>query len=332
MPIPDLPYAYSGPLNEADFRSSWQDFIVDEDLGFEPEGEGEHIYLHLTKRGTNSHWLAQRIAELAGVRPSDVGYCGQKDRHGVTSQWFSVYAPKDPACDWQTLGQGETLDMDLHQVTRGVRKLRRGQHRVNRFEITLRQFSVAPELLQERLQLIQQQGVPNYFGEQRFGHDGNNLEGVAEWVARGRLPRNPQKKSTLISTARSHLFNLILAERVRQNNWREPLAGEATETSTETNVTTGPLWGRGRSAAQEDALALEQKVLADWLEWAGALEHCGLKQERRALVLSPEKLTWEQREQVLTLKFSLPPGQYATVVLREIAQLRNCSLPIDPVV
>src|SRR5690606_1524351 len=145
----DMPYAYGGSLGAATFRDQLTDFIVIENLDWQPEGEGEHHYLHIEKRGVNTNWVAQKIARIAGVKSNDVGFCGLKDRHAVATQWFSVYLPKAPAPDWTAL---EEDAIKVLAVTAGKRKLRRGQHQSNRFIITLRNIeNIEGEQLQQRL-------------------------------------------------------------------------------------------------------------------------------------------------------------------------------------
>ncbi len=321
----NFPFAYGGPDIQADFRSTPEDFFVDECLGFEPCGEGEHVFLHLEKRGDNTDWLARQIARLADVQPMDVGFCGLKDRHAVTRQWFSVYLPKGEEPEWTELNSESVC---LLANTRHRQKLRRGQHRGNRFEITLR--NITGELSAEKIDAILQGGVPNYFGEQRFGFGGNNLY-EADILLRGEKKiKNRQRRGMLLSAARSWLFNSVLAERLNRDKqaWSTPMNGESE------NQASGPLWGRGRSLVSAEALALEETVLAPWKHWCEALEHVGLKQQRRSLLLSPETASWHwisaeegQAGKGLRLAFELPPGTYATAVLRELSRLNNLSSP-----
>lgn len=313
----DMPYAYGGPLGAATFRDQLTDFIVIENLDWQPEGEGEHHYLHIEKRGVNTNWVAQKIARIAGVKSNDVGFCGLKDRHAVATQWFSVYLPKAPAPDWTAL---EEDAIKVLAVTAGKRKLRRGQHQSNRFIITLRNIeNIEGEQLQQRLEMLAR-GVPNYFGEQRFGRDGGNLVSAARWLEQGAPLNRMKDKGMVMSAARSHIYNLVLAQRVRQGNWNEVLAGDM-----DPSVATGPLWGRGRNPVSADTLALEEQALADHGQWLVGLEHCGLKQERRNLVLAPQEMRWTVDQQNLVLEFALAPGEFATAVLREIFDLQNVS-------
>lgn len=313
----DMPYVYGGPLGTATFRSQLSDFVVVENLGLEPEGEGEHHYLHLEKRGVNTDWVAKKIARLADVKPHDVGFCGLKDRHAVASQWFSVYLPKGAVPDWMKL-EDETLK--VLATTVGKRKLRRGQHQSNHFTITLRDIEVAGDLLEQRLKLLATCGAPNYFGEQRFGRDGGNLVSAARWLEEGAALSRMRDKGMVMSAARSHIFNLVLAARVGQGNWTELLAGDV-----EGDTATGPLWGRGRNPASGDTLAVEEAALANHQQWLSGLEHCGLMQERRALALVPQAMSWVMDGSTLKVEFALAPGEFATVVLRELFTLQNAS-------
>ena len=122
-----------------------------------------------------------------------------------------------------------------------------------------------------------------------------------------------------MSAARSHIFNVVLAERVRQANWNRALVGDREQPS-------GPLWGRGRSLVSQDTLALEEQALAQFGQWLAGLEHCGLSQERRSLVLLPQQMRWNLDGQDLMLQFSLAPGEFATAVLREVLRLDNRSV------
>ncbi len=317
----DFPTPWGAPQARAVLRAEAADFAVDEHLGFDPSGGGEHVFLQLEKERENTGWVAREIALLAGVREGDVGYCGLKDRHAITRQWFSVYLPKGPEPDWRTL---ERPGVRLLQVARHSHKLRRGQHRANSFRIRLRDWQGDRTMADERLQAIGEQGVPNYFGPQRFGHDGNNLHLARQWFEDGQVIRHRQKKTFALSAARAWLFNQVLAERVRQNNWCTPLAGEIPD---ERGWPTGPLWGRGRPPVAEAVLALEQSVLTPWQTWCEGMEFTGLKQERRSLVLMPEALNWQWGEGELELAFTLPPGAFATALLGAFVHLHTPGEP-----
>lgn len=313
-------FAHGGPVCSGSFRVNNEDFIVTEGLGWEPEGHGEHVYIELTKNGDNTAWVAKHLAQHAGVKDSDVGYCGLKDRRAITRQWFSVYLPKGESPDWKALEASTELNITIHNLSRGTKKLRRGQHEYNEFVITLRDLQLAEGAdLNALMERIQQVGVPNYFGEQRFGINGNNLALVEAWLDRGEPVVKRHNKHLLISSARSYLFNRVLSLRVKNNNWFTPIDGDVCPDG----VVTGPLWGRGRSATQVDAAELEARALSDLARWCNGLEHVGLQQERRHLALIPLNLQWQRLDDRLLLTFRLPPGQYATSVLREIAELKT---------
>jgi tRNA pseudouridine13 synthase len=313
----DMPFVHGGPLTQVRFREQPEDFHVTEDLDFVPEGDGEHQYLRITKRGANTEWVAQAIARFAGVKPQDVGFCGLKDRHGIASQWFSVYFPKGEVPDWRRLAESE---LDVTEVTTGRRKLRRGQHAGNHFVITLRTSSpLDQQAVEQRLTQIATAGVPNYFGEQRFGRNGSNLVAAARWLEEGVPLSKLGAKGMIMSAARSHLFNLVLAARVARGDWNRSLPGDVSQEPS------GPLWGRGRPQVNDETLAVEQAALAPLAQWQQGLEHCGLQQERRPLVLFPGQMSWVIVDDKVQLTFFLLPGQFATCVLRELFELLNQS-------
>lgn len=313
----DFPRAY-GDLNaSAVFRDQPEDFKVDEDLGFEPSGAGEHVFLQVLKRGENTAWVAGQIAELAKVAVNDVGYAGRKDRHAVTTQWFSVYLPKGHEPDWSVLNSDSLY---IIRSARHHQKLRRGDHCKNLFVIRLRTVQVPDKAEFERkIELVLAEGVPNYFGEQRFGINGNNLLEAEAILVGGKRYKDKQKRGLMLSAARSYLFNQVLASRVVAGNWQESIAGEPLADAS------GPLWGRGRSLAKDDLLLQEQAALVPWQAWCDGLEHAGLSQERRALRLLPANTGWRWIGADLELSFSLAAGEFATAILRELTLLNNAS-------
>jgi tRNA pseudouridine13 synthase len=317
----ETPFAHGGPLGEAHFRSQLTDFNVREILGFEPEGQGEHHYVQISKRGVNTEWVAQKIAKFTGVKLLDVGFCGQKDRYGITSQWFSVYCPKSPSVDWSGFGLLNNNELTIESFSKGSRKLRRGQHQSNQFSIILRAISsIDVQLINEKLMQIRDYGVPNYFGEQRFGRNQNNLVAAKRWLE-DKVPLSKLgSKGMIMSAARSYIFNLVLAERVRQGSWQSVLEGDSSPNAT------GPLWGRGRPLVNSVTLELETQILAPHQEWLNGLEHCGLSQERRELVMMPQNLSWQMNADSLQLDFGLAPGQFATALLREVFALVNLAV------
>lgn len=311
----DLNFPRAWPLlGSAIIRSEPEDFLVEELLDVDFTGSGEHLYLLLRKRNLNTFWVARQLAEQYQVPPMAVGYAGLKDRRAVTTQWFSVAtaAPARPAVAQLALNDGERLE--LVTQARHIRKLRRGDHQGNRFTLRLRQLTAPRQEVEERLAAIAKRGVPNYFGEQRFGHDGGNLQTFVDRLQNGRLPRHLPKRDLVLSAARSWVFNQVLSARVCNDSWHDhddPLSG------------TGPLWGRGRSPLPAEDAAREREWLAPFEDWLYALEHAGLSQERRPLCLRPRNFSWRWLEgDDLQLHFSLPPGTFATAVLRELVDYR----------
>ncbi|MBB6521448.1 tRNA pseudouridine(13) synthase TruD [Pseudoteredinibacter isoporae] len=308
-------YAYGEPLGNAGFRCEYSDFQVYEQLPKAPEGEGEHVYLYVRKTNNNTAWIAKQLAKAAGIQNMDVGYAGLKDRRAVTEQWFSLYMPKGSEPNWQQL---DIQGAEVLTVSRGRSKLRRGDHADNRFVIRLRNPSARVEDLEARLKLLSQ-GVPNYFGEQRFGADGGNLQRASQWFDEGVSIRNRQQKKFIVSAARSYLFNRVLSERVQNHSWQMTLEGECLLEG----KASGPMWGRGRLESTAEVLALEERVLAPMSNWCERLEHLGLRQDRRALAMQAMDLSWQWLEGDLELQFRLPPGAYATSLLRELCHLEQ---------
>jgi tRNA pseudouridine13 synthase len=187
--------------------------------------------------------------------------------------------------------------------------------------------------------------MPNYFGEQRFGHDYSNLDQADRLFSPTRPRLNRSLRGLVISAARSQLFNQVLAARIEQGIWNSPIQGDyfqldgsragfaASEEQTERLVRrcndldihpTGPLWGRGRSLVTEDAENLETQVLTPFDQWRNGLEHVGLQQERRQLRVALNTLQWQFLEGGdLELRFFLPSGCYATALLRELLDYKT---------
>jgi len=327
MPMPDWARAHGAPLFSATIRTQPQDFRVEEDLPFEFSGDGEHDYLHVEKTGANTEWVSRQLARFAGVPARDVGYAGLKDRHAVTRQWFSV--PRWHAPDWNVfVAEG----VRLLEVRRHNRKLRRGAHRGNAFHIVLRGDAIEKhhEAVAQRVSVIRERGVPNYFGDQRFGRDGANVGLADDWAAGKRMPRH--LRSLAISTARSLMFNERLEQRVQAGDWDRVLPGDVVNLDGSNSIFTadvvdadlearcraldlhpaGVLWGDGAPGAAEGHEA-----------WVAALARARVEVGWRALRLRVTALEAAPSEDAIEIRFSLPSGAFATSVLREIAEVRD---------
>ncbi len=311
--LPPWPNAYPASGASATLKLLNEDFIVTELPLQLPCGEGEHLWLDVEKNGANTAFVAQQLADAAGVQDRDVGYAGLKDRHAITRQWFSIYLPKGDTPDLTLLQHPE---FKVLSQRRHVKKLRPGDLQGNRFRIVLRAVTGDRNAIEANLKAVAAQGAPNYFGAQRFGFDGGNVEQGRAMLAREIRVRNPKKKSLYLSAVRSFVFNEVLALRIQQELWGKTLPGDVMD---DTGRPTGPLWGRGRVIVSDQAQALENAVAERHASLCDGMEHAGLNQERRALVASPAGLSWEwpQADQ-LVLTFSLPAGNYATSVLNEI--------------
>jgi len=339
-----LAYANGESRCRGVYKQTAQDFIVEEQIAFSLSGEGEHLWCWVEKTGENTDWVSHQLAKWADVPTSRIGVAGQKDRHAVTRQWFSIQLPgkEDPNPDDLALETVKILKMVRHQ-----RKLQTGGLKGNRFELVVRNIQGDCKDLEQRLEAIKTDGVPNYFGEQRFGRHGNNLPKATEFFsgALTRVKRN--QKSMYISAARSWMFNLILSERIQQASWNSFLPGDVmqlegsskwfeddgSETLSERVEQfdlhpTGAMVGRGELPSKLGVLALEKRVLTPFTDWIIGLDNLGLKQDRRALRVMPEALTWQwlddgAEHKSLKVCFALPSGSYATMVLRELMALKD---------
>lgn len=292
------------------FKRLPEDFRVAEHLAFEPSGAGEHLFVELEKRDIGTPELARLLADAHSIDHQDVGYAGMKDKQAVASQWFSLRGVHDLD---ETVG--EFSGVRVLRVSRHRQKLRRGQLAGNSFAITLRNPACGD--IAGAMATLAGRGSPNYFGGQRFGR--GNLQRATDWLARRRRVRTSAFRQGLhLSVLRSFLFNEVLAARVRAGTWREAIAGDVLDGR---GLPTGPLWGRGRSTATGAAAAIEGSALAPHAALLDGLEHAGLSQSRRALVLLPEAFRWQHEHGSIEVRFSLGPGGYATSLLGDLFEL-----------
>jgi tRNA pseudouridine13 synthase len=331
-----LPYAYGKPPLQARLREAPVDFRFEDILGYDADGKGEHVLLWVEKRGANTDWVARELAKFAGVPSVAVGYAGMKDRHAVTRQTFSVQMAGRADLDWSTFPHAE---VNVLAATRHSRKLKRGALRGNRFMLVLREVKGDRGGAENVLAQIAARGVPNYYGEQRFGREVGNVAQARAMFAGRRVERD--KRSMLLSAARSQIFNKVLATRIERGAWDTPLDGEIwalagsrswfgpepfsdvlAERLARADIhPSGPLWGRGEPPTEGEAGALEREVGALCNDLAEGMAAARMDQERRSLRLMPQDLKWRWLDDnALELVFELPAGAYATVVVRELAQ------------
>jgi tRNA pseudouridine13 synthase len=338
------PRAARPPLSGARLRADPEDFIVEEDMPFVLSGAGEHLWVQVRKRGYNTDQVAKLLARIAGVHRRDIGFAGMKDRHAVTAQWFSIHTPgRNDEPDWRgKLPEG----IEVLEAKRHARKLKTGALEGNRFVITLRECVGERAVLERRLAEIRASGVPNYFGEQRFGRGGENVERARAMLAGTFEVQDRYLRGIYLSAARSLLFNDVLAHRIGDGSWQTGLPGEAFVldgsrsyfVADDIDATirdrlvrfdihpSGPLWGRGELPLRGTAREIENQVIAANAAIADGLAAAGMEQERRPLRVVPKDLTMEWLDDAtLRLSFALPAGAYATVVLRELADYRDAS-------
>jgi tRNA pseudouridine13 synthase len=350
-----LPRAFGDSVLSARFRSSPEDFFVEEIASFQPSGEGEHLLLTVEKRGMNTVFVAKTLAAWAGIAEMGIGYAGMKDRHAVTRQRFSVHFPKRASPD---IGLLESADLRVLEHSWHNRKLSRGALAGNRFVLVLRDVLGDHASIEARLEAIRTHGIPNYFGEQRFGREGDNVvaarrlfagnaQGRAN-VAGGRMPGatarvRREQRSIYLSAARSEMFNAVLGRRIGMGNWNigvegevwmldgtqsvfgpEPFSAELKDRVLSQDIhPTGPMWGAGELRSRDQALEIERTALAPFADLQAGLEKADLRQERRSLRVRVHDLQWQwQAEDVLQLGFRLAPGSYATEVLAELGEVR----------
>ncbi len=255
-----LLFTNGAPTGEAILKNSCADFRVDEDLGFPLSGDGEHLCINIRKTDLSTPQLVRHLRETFDVDSSAIGYAGMKDRRAETSQWFSVQLPAGEADDEKLLKALESESIKVLDHNRNSRKIKIGSHRANHFHIRLRNCKNPGQspinvcepkngaknggqtlinMWEQRLNSISSQGVPNYFGPQRFGWDFSNLTQALELMEsalsssakqgqrrqRGRRGKG-SRNSMLYSAVRSYLFNLQLSRRLELGNWSQYLPGD----------------------------------------------------------------------------------------------------------
>ncbi|MGY5452654.1 tRNA pseudouridine(13) synthase TruD [Agarivorans sp. MS3-6] len=334
--ISELNYLHGKPCCTGELKQQAVDFRVDEVLPFEFSGDGEHMMVKIEKTGENTAWVAKMLAEACEASPKVVSYAGLKDRHAVTTQWFSIQLPGKANIQLaENLGEG----VKVIATARHNRKLKRGALSGNHFVIRLRNVSDIEQALQ-RAEHVANEGVPNYFGSQRFGRGASNIDNALAMFA-GRRVKSREKRSMYLSAARSLVFNQAISQRIEQQLFKQVLDGDVMKFATSNAYfvaeqadqailerfeqaeieLSAPMVGKGELACLDKALAFETSVLASYPEIVSGLSEAGLKMERRALALKPQQFSYHADANDLVLSFFLTAGNYATSILREIV---NC--------
>lgn len=346
FPQMDWAYWYGKPTAQATFKQALSDFKVVEDIGFSPSGTGEHIFLLIEKTQLNTAFVAEQLAAFTGLPLRNISYAGRKDKFSISTQWFGVHCPGKKSFAWDEF---DLEGVTIKSVSRHDKKLKTGALKRNTFTILLRNVSDIPAV-QARLDKIGVNGVPNYFGSQRFGEVryldaagqqctkfGGNLT-LAQNLYNGKGIKNRNKRSVAISALRSWLFNTYISEKIRLDTFASLTTGdvcilngsnsfftadildEAIEQRLENQdiVLSAPLWGAGALASSGAAEDFEQTLANHYPGITTCLCDLGLKQERRAIHLWPEGLIHKViDEKHIEVAFTLPKGCFATSVLRE---------------
>lgn len=331
-----LAWLHGEPTVSGVLKASAEDFFVQEDLGFEPDGEGEHVLVYLRKTGCNTQFVADHLARFAKIPTRSVSYAGLKDRHAVTEQWFCLQMPGKETPDFSTFG---LEGCEILKTARHLRKIRIGTLKGNAFSLTLRHISDRDQI-ESRLRLIKVSGVPNYFGEQRFGHNGNNITQAELWAKNEIRVKERNKRSFYLSAARSAMFNDIASSRIQQGLQQQVLSGDAMQLTGRGSwfvalpeeldalqqrlnhgelQVTAPLPGDRDLGTKDKALAFEQQCLSQYETLMSLVKRERVENARRAVLLQPQDMVWEWLdEQTLSLRFWLPSGCFATSVVREL--------------
>ena len=342
--LPAFTYLYGQPISSGLLRSKKADFKVFEQIPFLPCGEGEHLFIHLRKTGANTAFVAKQLAQYFSVKESLVSYAGLKDRFAVTEQWFGVHVPGKQVYDLSDL---DIEGVEVLSYKRHNKKLRIGGLDGNRFEITLRDVTEIDELVR-RWHVVSNHGVPNYFGEQRFGINGGNIAKALSLFS-GRKVNDKKKRGMYLSAARSLIFNQVISQRIEQEKFESLLNGDVVMLAGTQSVfladsieqslidrhlnhdvdITAPMWGAGELMTPKQALTFEQNVAEQLPEFSQGLPRFGLKQERRRIRLLMKEPKIDIENDIVTLSFFLPAGAYATTIMRELINYTDMTERVD---
>lgn len=322
-------------INNADFK-------VIECLPETPSGEGEHLWLRVEKDGQNTAWVAEQLSQWAQVAERDVSYAGLKDRHAVTQQTFSIHLPGLDTPDLATLN---IEGVRVIEANRHSKKLKTGRLIGNRFVIRIRACDQEISTIEANWKQICEGGTPNYFGEQRFGHQGQNVSRARQWLL-GSKRVSRAKQSLYLSSARSYLFNKLTMDRVQAGTWNTLIDGDFVQfTEGKTGFYCDVVSEHDLNRCQAGQLSAcaslpgdskevfegldlrEAEILSDDLTLIDALKKRRVMRQFRKLRVFPEKATFNEVEGDPELSFFLPAGSYATSVLNELVDFSSTAEP-----
>ena len=334
----DLAYLQKTPPKQiALLKAECADFVVKEQLGYDMSGDGEFVAVKVRKTDCNTLFVGEQLAKFAGISARNMSYAGLKDRKAVTEQWFSLQMPGQPTPDFS---QFSLEGVEILEVTRHQRKIRIGSLQGNHFEILLRNAEETDEL-KERLDFLAKNGFPNYFTEQRFGRDGNNLTQALRWANGEIKVKDRNKRSFYLSAARSEMFNLIVSKRMELNLAQQILVGDVLQLNGSHSwfvvdesedlaqlqqrlaqqdvLLTAPLIGE----EEKSAVDFEHEIFAQHQALFALMRQERMKAARRPILMQPQQFQWKFEPNGLRLQFDLPAGSYATALIRELVNVEN---------
>ena len=334
----DLAYLQKTPPKQtALLKAECADFVVKEQLGYDMSGDGEFVAVKVRKTDCNTLFVGEQLAKFAGISARNMSYAGLKDRKAVTEQWFSLQMPGQPTPDFS---QFSLEGVEILDVTRHQRKIRIGSLQGNHFEILLRNTEETDEL-KVRLDFLAKNGFPNYFTEQRFGRDGNNLAQALRWANGEINVKDRNKRSFYLSAARSEIFNLIVSKRMEldlaqqilvgdvlqlngSHSWfvvneSEDLAQQQQRLAQQDVLLTAPLIGE----EEKSAVDFEHEIFAQHQALFALMRQERMKAARRPILMQPQQFQWQFEPNGLRLQFDLPAGSYATALIRELVNVEN---------
>ncbi|WP_314816508.1 tRNA pseudouridine(13) synthase TruD [Aggregatibacter segnis] len=334
----DLAYLQKTPPKQtALLKAECADFVVKEQLGYDMSGDGEFVAVKVRKTDCNTLFVGEQLAKFAGISARNMSYAGLKDRKAVTEQWFSLQMPGQPTPDFS---QFSLEGVEILEVTRHQRKIRIGSLQGNHFEILLRNAKETDEL-KVRLDFLAKNGFPNYFTEQRFGRDGNNLTQALRWANGEIKVKDRNKRSFYLSAARSEMFNLIVSKRMELNLAQQILVGDVLQLNGSHSwfvvdesedlvqlqqrlaqqdvLLTAPLIGE----EEKSAVDFEHEIFAQHQALFVLMRQERMKAARRPILMQPQQFQWQFEPNGLRLQFDLQVGSYATALIRELVNVEN---------
>ena len=334
----DLAYLQKTPPKQtALLKAECADFVVKEQLGYDMSGDGEFVAVKVRKTDCNTLFVGEQLAKFAGISARNMSYAGLKDRKAVTEQWFSLQMPGQPTPDFS---QFSLEGVEILDVTRHQRKIRIGSLQGNHFEILLRNTEETDEL-KVRLDFLAKNGFPNYFTEQRFGRDGNNLAQALRWANGEINVKDRNKRSFYLSAARSEIFNLIVSKRMELDLAQQILVGDVLQLNGSHSwfvvnesedlaqlqqrlaqqdvLLTVPLIGE----EEKSAVDFENEIFAQHQALFALMRQERMKAARRPILMQPQQFQWQFEPNGLRLQFDLPAGSYATALIRELVNVEN---------